>query len=186
MPKSTHALCSEIKEHRALVAFASPVVIILHLRHCRPPCCCAQRTPGWVKSEKLHNGVNNHKLMDFARVPITTSVSLSVPEEWINSSGFSQPLRERILIYFFYFLPAITGYLVITHTALCALHSDAAWQQCVAKERWLSSSEIYSMERVFRAAGSTHIFSISEAHELSSERWYNWFKSNYEILYILF
>lgn len=41
--------------------------------------------------------------MGFARVPVTTSVSLSAPEELINSSGFSQPLQERILILFIFF-----------------------------------------------------------------------------------
>lgn len=40
--------------------------------------------------------------MGFARVPVTTSVFLSAPEELINSSGFSQPLQERILILFIY------------------------------------------------------------------------------------
>lgn len=36
-------------------------------------------------------------------MPITTSVSLSAPEELINSSGFSQPLQERILIFCIFF-----------------------------------------------------------------------------------
>lgn len=59
--------------------------------------------PGWDKSERLRNAVTSYKLMGFARVPVTTSVSLSAPEELINSSGFSQPLQERILILFIFF-----------------------------------------------------------------------------------
>lgn len=42
MPKSTHALYLEIKEHGALVACAPPLVIILHPEHCRPPCWWAE------------------------------------------------------------------------------------------------------------------------------------------------
>lgn len=84
--------------------------------------------PGWDKSERLRNAVTSYKSMGFARVPVTTSVFLSAPEELINSSGFSQPLQERILILFiyFYFFSTIAGYLAVTHPALRALHSDGA------------------------------------------------------------
>lgn len=105
MPKSTHALYLEIKEHGALVACASSVIVhpipnaadLRALGHRGDPDC--------DKSERLCDVVNSYKLMDFARMPITTSVSLSAPEELINSSEFSQPLREGILVFCVFFKP---------------------------------------------------------------------------------
>lgn len=125
MPKSTHALYLEIKEHGALVACASSVIVhpipnaadLRALGHRGDPDC--------DKSERLCDVVNSYKLMDFARMPITTSVSLSAPEELINSSEFSQPLREGILVFCIFFnhnwLPCNNSYSAVCSPVWCCM-----------------------------------------------------------------
>lgn len=112
-----------------------------------------------TNQEDYAGAVNSHKLMDFAGIPITTSVSLSAPEELINPSEFSQPLQEGMLICCVIFF-SLTAYLAVPPAALCALCSDVAWQQRAAGEGWLSWSEIYPKERVSRAAGFSYVFSF--------------------------
>lgn len=50
--------------------------------------------PDWDKSERLCDIVNSYKLKDLAEVPITTSVSLSAPEELIGPQILASCCRK--------------------------------------------------------------------------------------------